>query len=144
MTGDFRGMVRKTKEEAHATRCCLIDAAELVFLERGVSQASLHEVAKAAGTSRGAIYWHFKDKAALFDAMMDRVTLPMELTLERQQASDSSDPLTTLRDMLSTILKTMVSDDRACRVFEIATHKVEYAGELLSLKDRQQTGCKSS
>ena len=75
-----------------------------------MSQASLHEVAKAAGTSRGAIYWHFKDKAALFDAMMDRVTLPMELTLERQQASDSSDPLTTLRDMLSTILKTMVSD----------------------------------
>ena len=135
-------MARKTKEEALATRSCLIDAAELVFLERGVSQTSLNEVAKVAGTSRGAIYWHFKDKAALFDAMMDRVTLPMELTLERQQANESSDPLTSLREMMSTILKSMVNDARACRVFEIATHKVEYAGELLSLKDRQQNGCK--
>ena len=135
-------MARKTKEEALATRSCLIDAAEQVFLERGVSQTSLHEVAKVAGTSRGAIYWHFKDKAALFDAMMDRVTLPMELTLERQQANDSSDPLTRLRDTMSIVLKSMVNDARACRVFEIATHKVEYAGELLSLKDRQQTSCK--
>ncbi len=135
-------MVRKTKEEALATRSCLIDAAELVFLDRGVSQTSLHEVAKAAGTSRGAIYWHFKDKAALFDAMMERVTLPMEQSFEQLPSEVTNDPLNALRHRLLSVLQIMVSDDRTCRVFEIATHKVEYAGELLSLKDRHRTGCK--
>ena len=49
-------MARKTKEEAIATRNGLIDAAECVFLEKGVSRASLSDIAHAAGLTRGAIY----------------------------------------------------------------------------------------
>ncbi|MBY0410356.1 MAG: TetR family transcriptional regulator, partial [Burkholderiaceae bacterium] len=55
-------MARRTKEDANATRTRLIDAAESVFLQKGVSRASLNDIARAAGTTRGAIYWHFKDK----------------------------------------------------------------------------------
>jgi TetR/AcrR family acrAB operon transcriptional repressor len=43
-----------------------------------VSRTSLSDIAAAAGTTRGAIYWHFKNKADVFNAMMDRVILPME------------------------------------------------------------------
>ena len=46
-------MARKTKEDAIATRNSLIDAAERVFLERGVSRASLSDIAQAAGATRG-------------------------------------------------------------------------------------------
>ena len=71
-------VARRTKQDALATREALLDAAERMFEQRGVSRTSLNDIAVAAGTSRGAIYWHFQDKADLFNAMMERVTLPME------------------------------------------------------------------
>src|SRR5450631_2531195 len=73
-------MARRTKEEAQATRSHILDTAELVFERHGVSGTSLHEIAKAAGLTRGAIYWHFQDKADLFNAMMERATMPLEET----------------------------------------------------------------
>ncbi len=76
-------MVRRTKEEALETRSRIIDAAEQVFYVKGVANASLEEIAAAAELTRGAIYWHFKDKAELFDAMMQCVVLPVEEMLER-------------------------------------------------------------
>ena len=71
-------MARRTKSEAAITREQLLDAAERVFRERGVTRTSLAEVAAAAGVTRGAVYWHFRDKADLFDAMCERATLPLE------------------------------------------------------------------
>jgi TetR/AcrR family acrAB operon transcriptional repressor len=71
-------MVRRTKEEAQETRNRILDTAEQVFVKKGVSNTSLAQLAEAAGVTRGAIYWHFRNKADLFDAMMSRVVLPME------------------------------------------------------------------
>ena len=71
-------MVRRTKEQALVTRHTLLDAAELLFQARGVAGTSLQAIAQAAGTTRGAVYWHFCEKADLFNAMVERVTLPME------------------------------------------------------------------
>src|SRR3954470_16660398 len=67
-------MVRRTKEEALATRHSILDAAELLFEKRGVSRTSLQDIAEAAGVTRGAIYWHFQGKEDLFTAMMERAT----------------------------------------------------------------------
>ena len=69
-------MVRKTKEAALATREALIDAAERTFRRRGVTRTSLADVAAEAGMTRGAIYWHFRDKAELFEAMCARTMMP--------------------------------------------------------------------
>ena len=77
-------MVRRTKEEALETRDRILDTAEQVFSERGVARTSLADIADAAGVTRGAIYWHFKNKGDLFSAMLDRVALPMEAHEERQ------------------------------------------------------------
>ena len=90
-------MVRRTKEEAQETRSRIIDAAEQVFHSKGVASASLEEIAAAAEVTRGAIYWHFKDKAELFDAMMQRVVLPVEDMLETTSCGGVTDPLEMLR-----------------------------------------------
>ena len=58
-------MPRKTKEEAQETRQRILDAAERVFQMQGVSRTSLAHIADAAGVTRGAIYWHFRNKADL-------------------------------------------------------------------------------
>ena len=129
-------MARRTKEEAQATRDHLLDTAELVFLQRGVSRTSLNELAAAAGVSRGAIYWHFQDKADLFNAMMERVTLPLEEAISRTADPATTDPLAEVRRNLMDALRLTATDPQVRRVFEIATHKVEYVDELSGVRDR--------
>lgn len=75
-------MARKIKAEAAATREALLDAAEEVFLEKGVARTSLEQIARHAGMTRGAVYWHFKNKADLFQAMLGRVRMPFQELVE--------------------------------------------------------------
>jgi TetR/AcrR family acrAB operon transcriptional repressor len=129
-------MVRRTKEEAQATRSRILDTAESLFQQQGVSRTSLNDIAQAAGVTRGAIYWHFEDKADLFNAMMHRVILPMEQSVARTRDGMKRDPLACIRDSLVDALRKTVNDPQVRRVFEIATHKVEYVDELLAVRDR--------
>jgi AcrR family transcriptional regulator len=54
------------------TRSLLLDAAEEVFAEKGFTPASLDDIARAAGYTKGAIYKHFTTKEDLFLAVSDR------------------------------------------------------------------------
>lgn len=127
-------MVRRTKEEAQETRNRLLDAAELLFQAQGVSQTSLQQIAHQAGATRGAIYWHFKDKAALFNAMMERVKLPMEAAVQEAAGADAS--IDGVELMMVEALKLMTRDPQVRRVFDIATHKVEYTHDMASVQQR--------
>jgi len=129
-------MARRTKEEALATREHILDTAELVFEQRGVSRSSLQEIAEAAGLTRGAIYWHFKDKGDLFNAMMQRVTLPLEEAVSRSDDPALADPVAHIRASMIDALRKTVEDPQVRRVFEIATHKVEYVDELRPVRER--------
>jgi TetR/AcrR family acrAB operon transcriptional repressor len=123
-------MVRKTKEEARETRERLLDAAETIFRERGVTRTSLAEVATAAGMTRGAVYWHFKDKADLFTAMCDRATMPLDAMFERAFDAEVADPMAKLRELSVGALQSLAADARAQRVFEIIFHKTEMVDAL--------------
>jgi TetR/AcrR family transcriptional regulator, acrAB operon repressor len=129
-------MARRTKEEALATRARILDAAENVFYERGVAHASLEDIAAEAEVTRGAIYWHFKDKAELFDAMMQRVVLPAEDMLEHAGCCGEADPLGILRRTTIDVLLRTSDDPRMQRVFDIAYHKCEYVGDAAGVRER--------
>ena len=130
-------MARRTKADAQATRESLLDAAEQLFQARGVSRTSLNDIAVAAGTTRGAIYWHFKHKADLFNAMMERITLPLEQTLNVSQLVPSSDPVAAIRHALLEALHLIATDEQTRRVLYIATHQVEYTDELGDVQTRR-------
>ncbi|MEZ5646967.1 MAG: TetR family transcriptional regulator [Burkholderiaceae bacterium] len=131
-------MARRTKADAEATRNHLLDAAEVLFQAQGVSGTSLQNIALAAGTTRGAIYWHFRDKADLFNAMMDRATLPLECGFPdpEQPASQLADPLEAMRAGMNHVLHLIATDKQLRRVFEIATHQVEYNSEMAAVRER--------
>jgi TetR/AcrR family acrAB operon transcriptional repressor len=131
-------MARRTKEEAAATRDSILDAAEQLFVEQGVSRTTLQHIATAAGVTRGAIYWHFEDKAALFNAMLERVILPLEAARALFDQCKAVDPLRDLREYMLGSLRVTVSDERARRVFEIATLKVEFVEEMGPVRERRQ------
>ena len=133
-------MVRRTRDEALETRNKILDTAERVFSERGVSHTSLADIAAAAGVTRGAIYWHFKNKADLFDAMMNRVVLPMEEMTARAADAALEDPVAHVRACALNVLERVVNDPQCRRVFEICSHKCEYVDEMSQVRDRHIEG----
>jgi TetR/AcrR family acrAB operon transcriptional repressor len=130
-------MARRTKEDAAATRDSILDAAEQLFVQQGVSRTTLQHIASAAGVTRGAIYWHFDDKGVLFNAMMDRAKLPMRAALDELTASNSDDPLAELHQYCMRVLSETVTNPQARRVFEIAVLKMEFVDELDAVRVRR-------
>jgi TetR/AcrR family transcriptional regulator, acrAB operon repressor len=132
-------MVRRTKEEALETRNRILDAAEQVFFEKGVSRTSLSDIAQAAGVTRGAIYWHFANKGDLFTEMFDRVLLPLDELKAASLDPDDPDPLGRLVDILTGILRDTALDPRQRRVFDILFLKCEFVEEMGPVMARHQT-----
>ncbi len=129
-------MVRRTKDEAQETRNRILDAAEYLFSDLGVSRTSLEDIAHAAGVTRGAIYWHFKDKGDVLTAMLNRVTLPTEAMVARSSDEGVEDPLASLKACAVGCLKRTATDPQCQRVFDVVTHKCEYIGEMEGVKGR--------
>ena len=134
-------MARKTKEIALETRHRLLDTAEHVFSARGVSRTSLSHIAEAAGLTRGAVYWHFRNKADLFDAMMQRVTLPMEQMTARISDATLEDPLGYIKTSAMGVLLRLAKDEQTQRVFNILNHKCEYVDDMEALRKRHYDSC---
>jgi AcrR family transcriptional regulator len=59
------------KQRQEHTRRCLLEAASRVFARRGLTQASVDEVAADAGFTKGAVYANFGSKEELFLEMLD-------------------------------------------------------------------------
>lgn len=135
-------MVRKTKEEAQLTRQQIIDAAREVFLTNGVSRTTLQDIAKQAGVTRGAVYWHFSNKHELFHAMRDQVFLPlidrMDDTLLVEQMHD---PLATIELFLCGTIQILEENQPIRETYEIMMVKCEYVNEFAAVLQQILTNC---
>lgn len=128
-------MARKTKEEAQITRQRLLDAAEHVFHAKGVSRTSLDDVARHAGMTRGAIYWHFKDKAALFEALIVRASADFERQLQEQLAQVPPNALAErIVRRAELIFHIIAEQPKSRQVLEIVEFKMERIADLEPLR----------
>ena len=129
-------MVRKTKEEAEQTRKDIIDAARRVFHEGGVSRSSLDRVAKAAGVTRGAVYWHFQDKAELFFAMREDVFVPMVARTDAVLFDPVFlDPLDAIEGSILEFFRVLEDTPIVREVFEIMISRCEYVDEFAAVQE---------
>lgn len=128
-------MARKTKEEAEQTRKDIIAAARRVFHDRGVVRSTLENIAKAAGVTRGAIYWHFRDKAELFFAMREDVFAPMvERTDAILFASTYDNPLDAIEASIMEFFRVLDDCSVVREVFEIMISRCEYVDEFSAVE----------
>jgi AcrR family transcriptional regulator len=83
-------------DEDNSKRRQILDGASKVFMDLGFDGASMGEIARAAGVSKGTLYVYFADKSRLFEAIVE------EETLEQGQIAFNFDPerdvATTLRE----------------------------------------------
>ena len=92
-----RSEPRRTQgERSEATRAALIAAARRLFAERGYAAVGTEEIVHSAGVTRGALYHHFEDKAALLEAAYEQIE--EELTREiAAGAMADPDPVVALK-----------------------------------------------
>jgi TetR/AcrR family acrAB operon transcriptional repressor len=135
-------MVRKTKEDAELTRRRIIDAARAVFLARGVSRSTLEHIASHAEVTRGAVYWHFKNKTEIFHAIREQVFLPlidrMDDTLTMQ---GNEDPLTQIENSLCDTINELNENIEMRQTYEIMMIKCEYVDEFATVLQQILNNC---
>lgn len=104
----------------------LLEAAVTVFSRYGYQRTSMADVAREAGVSRAALYLHHKDKAALFQALTERM---VEEALDAARGAwRSGAPL--VENLKATIL---AKDLRLFRLLHASAHGAELLTACLSL-----------
>lgn len=87
-------MPRRTIEQAQQTREKILWGALDVFSEKGFSRSTLSDIAKHIGMTRGAVYWHFKDKRELLVELIEAMhEKEAKLVAEKVPAVNSLDDL---------------------------------------------------
>jgi TetR/AcrR family transcriptional regulator len=77
-----------SRHNSEQTRAAILDAAMREFAMEGVAGARTEEIARAAGVNKALLYYYFKDKEALFGAVMDRVFADLTEVIDAALAGD--------------------------------------------------------
>jgi TetR/AcrR family transcriptional regulator, acrAB operon repressor len=128
--------MRRTKDEAAITRATLLKTALTVFSAKGYSAATLDDVAKAAKMTRGAIYWHFKSKADLYNTLVEEVSA--RGTAVVQQAIAEGGPLIEILRRIFVRQCALIEEDKEARaVMELALFKTGLDPDLQAGRKNQ-------
>jgi TetR/AcrR family acrAB operon transcriptional repressor len=128
--------MRRTKEEAAVTRATILKTALSIFSAKGYSAATLDDVAKSAKMTRGAIYWHFKSKADLYNTLVEEVSARGAAVVQGAVAEGG-----TLLEILRRVFVrqcALIEEDKEARaVMELALIKTGLDPELQSGRRKQ-------
>lgn len=132
--------MRKTKEEAELTRKQILKASRQLFAKDGYSGTRLEEIARRAGVTRGAIYWHFGDKYKLFVNLLAESFAAYDGRIQTIVQSDDT-PFTKIRKMIREPLISIINDKAYRDALDLYIYKAEFneerAQKWLELKKEQ-------
>lgn len=94
----------------------LLDAAAQVFAQRGYANAQMDEIAAAADTSKGGLYFHFPNKEALIAAVIGRAGDILRRRVTRAMTAAGADPVARADAALSTLVDTLSAHRSLARV----------------------------
>ncbi|MDP1540302.1 MAG: TetR family transcriptional regulator [Moraxellaceae bacterium] len=132
---------KNLEPELADTRERILLQASRVFASKGYQQAKLDEIAREAGLTKGAIYWHFRNKSDLFCALlesrMQRNTAPLSTELsEALQLKDDNSRRLALTHVLKATLARFRSDadwPRLCIEFVAQSRDADVAERVRGL-----------
>ncbi|NIM94529.1 MAG: TetR family transcriptional regulator [Anaerolineales bacterium] len=116
--------MRRTKEEALVTRENILSAALQVFSQNGYSATRLEDIARAAGVTRGAIYYHFGSKEELYIALVTERSAGIN-QLAEEIITKGGTPIETLRRFLVRMFEYAEEDEEYRALLELTVSKVE-------------------
>ena len=124
-------VARRTREEAEETRSAILEAALDLFSERGYCATSFGDIADRIGMTRGAVYWHFREKAELLAALVNEM---LRETVNKVQAEVPE--VNTFEDLKAHFLartRIIVEDERVGKFIYFIALQMEWSVETLAL-----------
>ncbi len=128
-------MARRTKEDAEKTRKTILMAALDIISTKGLANTSLDQIANQAGVTRGAIYWHFKNKTALFEVILEQWLKPT-YQLSNEWLTQNDPSLSNLKTYMVKWLSQLENQPELTKLFDILFFKVELIGDVKALIDQ--------
>lgn len=129
--------MRRTKEDAEKTRLKVIEAALELFSKHGYSHTTLAMIASAAGFSRGPIYWHFKNKDELYEAVLHYSQEPLEQLVAQSMALQAT-PVQAIQYLCRHWFSLLLENPWHRQSFEILLNKTELTAEMAGTVRRER------
>lgn len=128
-------MARKTKEDTELTYHALLNAAIRLFIQQGIANTTLNDIAQEAGMTRGALYWHFDNKDAVIKALWKRNADALHDNFQKELIHlDSNDPASHFRHILYGVIQQVVEEPEIGQAIRIIMHNVEFTDEETELQ----------
>ncbi len=121
-----------TKEQAEKTRENILRGALKTFSEKGLAKTRLEDIAKDVGVTRGAIYWHFKNKLDLFSELFKK-TLKVVLSDARKILESELPPLEKIRTLLINLGAKSIEDEDYKAIGRILSYQNEWTNDVMGL-----------
>ena len=102
--------MRKTKSDAEATKLKILESALDIFSDKGYDGTSISDICKKAQITKGALYWHFESKQALYTYLIKSI---FDEIIERSHELDSYEdqPLIALRNFTKNFLNEIAENE---------------------------------
>lgn len=121
-------MARKTKAEAERTKQKLLESALDVMSERPYASVSMTEIANRIGYSKGAVYWHFRNKHDLLIKLVDWTCVWSETEMEKAAGNELS--LDGLRQYYKSMLSVAMHSEESSKFHRLMMHRQEWPADV--------------
>lgn len=119
-------MARKTKEEAEKTYLALLDAASKLFIRQGIGKTTLNQIATNANVTRGAVYWHFKNKDDVVISLWKHYAAPYLHPIEKKFIDmEGPDLMATFMALQSELVSEVIQNTKLAIALKIVIHNIE-------------------
>jgi AcrR family transcriptional regulator len=114
--------MRKTKEEAQKTRNEILKAAANLFETAGFERSTMEQIASEAGVTRGAIYWHFKNKLEVLESIVSAQGENLQELIKHSLAGGSA--LERLKRLIFAVIDNFYDNESFRQFIKITWYKL--------------------
>lgn len=131
----------KESRRGRVTRARLIESARALFVTSGVNSVGLEQIARQAGVTRGAVYWHFANKIDLLQVMLRELGWRLRDLLDLATVTiTDEDPLQRLEAELLWLARSIEADPVLRDGLAVVHSRCIYVDELAALSSQVQRG----
>lgn len=127
--------MKKTVAEAEKTKISILDAGIRVFARVGFERATLENIGREAHLTRGAIYWHFRNKHDLFAQILRRENDRLN-RLVASALSVEGTSFEKLRRLLDAVLDNFYDQEIFRQFIELTWYKLDLSHFVSVMDDK--------
>ena len=123
-----------------STKQDILRAAIEVFVDKGFVRSTLEQIAAEANVTRGAVYWHFKNKHDIFEALHEELCRPLTSSILEDMQKNCDDSLCQLQKLCVKLLIDLDNDPMRKKILKIFFCKCDYSGmdDILEKQRKQK------